>query len=125
MQGMAIYESDLRSRLIADAQKATLAHAEAARREKRLADELAVDKQVCDDRVFTTCWCSNPHPPSLPLPPLPQRMHLDFNFFRLRMLGSWIFSNALLAVLVLTYDPRLGVRPPARHPSLLSRLPVG
>ena len=45
--GMAIYESDMRQRMMADAKKAALAHAEAARREKRLAEEegLAVDQQ--------------------------------------------------------------------------------
>jgi hypothetical protein len=67
-------------KLIRDARKAAKAHREAAEREKRMADELALNKQA---------------------------MQSEFNYFRIRMLMGWVIMNALFAVLMLGYDPKL------------------
>jgi hypothetical protein len=75
------YANNLTRKMIADAKKAADAHAESAKREKRLADELAMDRQ---------------------------RMQTAFNMFRLRMVGMWVLANAMLVVLVNAYDVDLG-----------------
>lgn len=72
-------DAHLTRKLIRDAKRAAKLNEEAAAREKRLADELALDKA---------------------------RMQQDFNFFRMRMLSTWLLANALLVVLVAAYDRR-------------------
>jgi hypothetical protein len=80
-QTIAALETQSETRIaIRKARRAARLHAEAAAREKRLADELAQNKAS---------------------------LQAEFNFFRMRMLGMWLFTNALLTVLMVAYDPNL------------------
>jgi hypothetical protein len=80
-QALIHAETDNRS-LIKDARRVAKEQKEAAEREKRLADDLALNRQA---------------------------MQSEFNYFRIRMLMAWIICNSLFVVLMNSYDPSLKI----------------
>jgi hypothetical protein len=73
-------DEDKGRRLMLKARRAARLHAEAAAREKRIAEEMSLNRT---------------------------ELQAEFNAFRIRMLCCWFLSNALLCCLVCVYDPTL------------------